>query len=168
MNFYRNTLVCYSFSKSLSLPGERIGYVAVCHEADGREKLFAAVCGAGRALGYVCAPVLFQKMLLSCLDEHADLSSYNANREKLFTELSAMGYECVRPEGAFYLFMKAPGGDDAAFCELAKKYDLLIVPSSSFGLPGYMRLAYCVSMKTIESSLPAFRALAKECGLTAE
>lgn len=165
MNLYKNTLVCYSYSKSLSLPGERIGYIALCHEAEEREEVFAAICGAGRALGYVCAPVLFQKMLLSCLEEKTDISAYRQNKDLLYTALCDMGYTCVKPEGAFYLFIKAPGGDDAAFCEQAKKHDLLIVPSASFGLPGYMRIAYCVSLKTIENALPAFEALAKEYGL---
>ena len=165
MNFYKNTLVCYSYSKSLSLPGERIGYIAVCPDAEQRAKLFAAVSGAGRALGYVCAPVLFQKMLLTCVDEKTNLSAYEENRALLYDALSSMGYTCIKPEGAFYLFVEAPGGDDAAFCEMAKKYDLLLVPSASFGLPGYMRLAYCVAKSTIENALPAFRALAKECGL---
>ncbi len=165
MNFYENTLVCYSYSKSLSLPGERIGYIALCHEAQEREKVFAAICGAGRALGYVCAPVLFQKMLLSCLEEKTDLSAYEQNKNLLYRALCDMGYTCVKPEGAFYLFIKAPGGDDAAFCEQAKKHDLLIVPSASFGLPGYMRIAYCVSLQTIQNALPAFRELAKEYNL---
>lgn len=162
MNVYENTLVCYSYSKSLSLPGERIGYIAVCHEAENRAKVFAAVCGAGRALGYVCAPVLFQKMLLTCLDEKTDISAYEKNKDLLYTALTGFGFTCIKPEGAFYLFVKAPGGDDKAFSEAAKKYDLLIVPSYSFGLAGYVRLAYCVSEKTIRNSLPAFEKLAKE------
>lgn len=162
MNIYENTLVCYSYSKSLSLPGERIGYIAVCHEAENRAKVFAAVCGAGRALGYVCAPVLFQKMLLTCLDEKTDISAYEKNKDLLYTALTGFGFTCVKPEGAFYLFVKAPGGDDKAFSDAAKKYDLLIVPSYSFGLAGYVRLAYCVSEKTIRNSLPAFEKLAKE------
>ncbi len=165
MNFYPDTLVCYSYSKSLSLPGERIGYIALCPRAGERKKVFSALCGAGRALGYVCAPVLFQKMLLQCLEETSDISAYEQNRDLLYTALCDMGYTCVKPEGAFYLFIKAPGGDDRAFCELAKKKDLLIVPSASFGLPGYMRISYCVSKQTIINSLPAFRELAKECGL---
>ena len=129
MNLYRNTLVCYSYSKALSLPGERIGYIALCHEAEEREKVFAAICGAGRALGYVCAPVLFQKMLLSCLDETSDVSSYKENRDLLYNVLCALGFTCVKPDGAFYLFLQAPGGSDRDFCEEAKKLDLLIVPS---------------------------------------
>ncbi|MBQ8235519.1 MAG: aminotransferase class I/II-fold pyridoxal phosphate-dependent enzyme, partial [Clostridia bacterium] len=165
MNYYENTLVCYSYSKSLSLPGERIGYIAVCHEMADRDKVFAAVCGAGRALGFVCAPVLFQKLLLTCHDCVADVSAYAANRELLYNGLTELGYDCVHPDGAFYLFIKAPGKDDGAFCELAKKYNLLLVPSASFGLPGYMRVAYCVSKDTITRSMPAFAALAKECGL---
>ena len=165
MNFYQNTLVCYSFSKSLSLPGERIGYIAVSRDAEERDAVFAAVCGAGRALGYVCAPVLFQKMLLSCLGQTSDVSAYKKNRDLLYGALVKMGYTCVKPEGAFYLFLKAPGGDDAAFCEAAKKKDLLLVPAASFGTPGYLRIAYCVSEETIRGALPAFEALAKECEL---
>ena len=165
MNLYRNTLVCYSYSKALSLPGERIGYIALCHEAEEREKVFAAICGAGRALGYVCAPVLFQKMLLSCLDETSDVSSYKENRDLLYNVLCALGFTCVKPDGAFYLFLQAPGGSDRDFCEEAKKLDLLIVPSESFGLPGYARIAYCVSKDTIERSLPAFKKLAEHYGL---
>lgn len=165
MNLYRNTLVCYSYSKALSLPGERIGYIALCHEVEEREKVFAAICGAGRALGYVCAPVLFQKMLLSCLDETSDVSSYKENRDLLYNALCALGFTCVKPDGAFYLFLQAPGGSDRDFCEEAKKLDLLIVPSESFGLPGYARIAYCVSKNTIERSLPAFKKLAEHYGL---
>lgn len=165
MNYYPNTVVCYSYSKSLSLPGERIGYIALCHEAEGREKLFAAICGAGRALGYVCAPVLFQKMLSECMEEVSDISCYQKNKDLLYPALCDMGYTCIKPEGAFYLFIKAPGGDDNAFCQMAKKHNILIVPSASFGLPGYMRISYCVSYKCIENSLPAFRRLAEECGL---
>ena len=166
MNYYANTIVCYSYSKSLSLPGERIGYIAVCHEMADRDKVFAAVCGAGRALGFVCAPVLFQKLLLACHDQVADVSAYAENRDLLLSGLEALGYSCVRPQGAFYLFIKAPGGDDGAFCEQAKKHGLLLVPSASFGLPGYMRIAYCVAKDTIERSMPAFKKLALECGLT--
>lgn len=165
MDYYPETLVCYSFSKSLSLPGERIGYIAVCHEAKEREKIFAAVCGAGRALGYVCAPVLFQKMLPRTLGLTADVSAYKENRDLLYNALLSYGYTCVKPEGAFYLFIKAPGGDDAAFAEICRKRDLLIVPASSFGAPGFLRISYCVSKKTIENSLPVFKAVAKECGL---
>ena len=166
MNYYENTLVCYSYSKSLSLPGERIGYVTVCHEAKDKEKVFAAICGAGRALGFVCTPVLFQKLLLTCHDQVADVSAYAKNRDLLFGGLSELGFECVHPDGAFYLFVKAPGGDDAAFGELAKQFDLLLVPSASFGLKGYMRVAYCVSEDTIRRSMPAFKKLADACGIT--
>ena len=165
MNYYENTLVCYSYSKSLSLPGERIGYVTACHEAKDKDKVFAAICGAGRALGFVCAPVLFQKLLLTCHDQVADVSAYAKNRDLLFGGLSELGFECVHPDGAFYLFVKAPGGDDAAFGELAKQFDLLLVPSASFGLKGYMRVAYCVSEDTIRRSMPAFKKLADACGI---
>ena len=127
--------------------------------------MFAAICGAGRALGYVSAPVLFQKMLLSCLDETSDVSSYKENRDLLYNALCALGFTCVKPDGAFYLFLQAPGGSDRDFCEEAKKLDLLIVPSESFGLPGYARIAYCVSKDTIERSLPAFKKLAEHYGL---
>lgn len=163
-NFYADTIVCYSYSKSLSLPGERIGYIMVPPCAYEHEKLFAAVCGAGRSMGYVCAPSLMQSILPECAQEAPDLESYGRNRELLYRELTGMGFEAVRPEGAFYLFVKAPKGMDAAeFCERAKKYELLFVPSDSFGMGGYVRIAYCVEEAMIKRALPGFQKLAEEC-----
>ena len=160
--FYRDTVVCYSFSKSLSLPGERIGYISVNPAAQRAETVYAAVLGAGRALGYVCAPALFQYLIPACLGKTADLSVYAANRDLLYGALSEMGYECVRPDGAFYLFVKAPHGDATAFCEKAKEKELLLVPSDDFGMTGYVRIAYCVQPDLIRRALPAFRALWEE------
>ncbi len=156
---YPDTVICYSYSKSLSLPGERIGYIAVPPSAADAGRLYAAVCGAGRALGYVCAPALWQKMLTRCAGLTTDVGPYRKNRDLLYTELTAMGYECVNPDGAFYLLLRAPGGDAVAFSERAKTYRILLVPGNDFGCPGYLRLAYCVSPSRVEASLPAFRAL---------
>ncbi len=165
-DIYSNTLVCYSYSKSLSLPGERLGYIMVPPCVKDSADVFAAVCGAGRALGYVCAPSLMQHMLTSCAGIQPDITSYAKNRDTLYNELSSLGFELVRPDGAFYLFVKAPKGDSAAeFCEKAKRFELLLVPSDSFGVEGYARLAYCVSEKTAEASLPAFKRLAELYGL---
>lgn len=161
-NYYKNTLVCYSFSKSLSIPGERIGYIAVNPEAQGAEDLYAAVCGAGRALGYVCAPSIFQQVAARCLGKTADVSVYKHNRDLIYNALCSYGYTCVKPDGAFYLFVKAMEEDASAFCEKAKAKELLLVPADSFGCPGYVRISYCVSTKQIENSLPAFKALAEE------
>lgn len=160
--YYKNTIVCYSFSKSLSLPGERIGYILVPDEAKNSAELFKAVCGAGRALGYVCAPALFQFVIKECLGKTADLSVYEKNRDLLVSTVERLGFSCAKPDGAFYLFMKSPEKDAAAFCERAKKYELLFVPSDSFGFPGYVRIAYCVSTEMIEKAIPAFEKLAKE------
>lgn len=165
MSFYADTVVCYSFSKSLSLAGERIGYAAVNPDMVGGNAVFAAICGAGRALGYVCAPTLFQRVCAKCLGQTSDTSVYDGNRTLLYGALSDMGYACVKPEGAFYLFMRSPEPDAKAFCERAKKHELLLVPSDSFGVEGYVRISYCVKRETIERSLPAFRALAKEYNL---
>ena len=162
---YNDTIVSYSFSKSLSLPGERIGYIFVSPLAAEAADVYAAILGAGRALGFVCAPSLFQHLLPTCLGKTANIEIYKKNRDLLLDALSAYGFTCVPPSGAFYLFVKAPGGDAAAFAELAKKHELLLVPSDSFGCPGYVRISYCVATETIERSLPAFRALATECGL---
>ena len=160
---YDATLTCSSFSKSLSLPGERIGYLFVSPECPEKRPVFAAVCGAARSLGYVCAPSLFQYLIAELPDGAAvDLSVYRRNRDRLLTELTAMGYECCPPDGAFYLFLKAPDGDEKAFCERAKAHEILIVPSTSFGCPGWARLAYCVAENTVERSLPAFRELIQE------
>lgn len=160
--YYRDTIVCYSFSKSLSLAGERIGYLAISPRCTGADDLFAAVCGAGRSLGFVCAPSLFQRVCASCLGKSGDLSRYRENRDLLYNALRSFGYECVEPEGAFYLFVKSPLSDAKAFCERAKKYELLLVPSDSFGVEGYVRISYCVKRETIERSLPAFEKLIKE------
>lgn len=154
--FYDETLVCYSFSKSLSLPGERIGYVLVSPRMAEREAVYQAVAGAARALGYVCAPSLLQRILPECLGLTADISVYDRNRRLLLKKLTEYGYEVVRPEGAFYLFVKSPSGDAAEFSERAKKFDILIVPSDSFGVGGYARLAYCVTTEEVERALPAF------------
>ena len=160
--FYENTVVCYSFSKSLSLPGERIGYIFVSPKAKDAGDLFAAVCGAGRALGFVCAPSLWQYTIRECLGQTADLSIYEKNRNLLYDALTAYGYEAVRPDGAFYLFLKTPDPDANAFCERAKKYELLIVPGDSFGCRGYARISYCVSTEMIQRALPAFQRLMEE------
>lgn len=163
-NFYKDTVVCYSYSKSLSLPGERIGYVLVPDELTESKELYAAVCGAGRALGYVCAPSLFQYVVMECIGQTADVSVYQKNRDLLYHSLTEMGYSCVKPQGAFYLFPQTLEKDDAAFCERAKKYDLLLVPGRDFGAPGHMRISYCVQTETIERALPLFEKLAKEYG----
>jgi aspartate aminotransferase len=158
--FYNDTLVCYSFSKSLSLPGERIGYVLVSPKATMASDVYAAILGAGRALGFVCAPALFQYLIPSCLGKTADISVYEKNRTLLYENLTNNGYTCASPDGAFYLFVKALEDDAYAFCERAKQYELLLVPSDDFGYPGYVRIAYCVTTEQIERSLPAFKALA--------
>lgn len=160
--YYRDTIVCYSYSKSLSLPGERIGYVLVSPEMDGWEKVYAAICGAGRALGYICAPALFQHMLPACAGLTADLSVYAENRALLYGALTEMGFSCVPPDGAFYLFVKSPEPDAKAFSERAKKYELLLVPGDDFGVAGYVRISYCVSTEQIRCALPAFKKLAEE------
>lgn len=162
--YYKNTVVCYSYSKSLSLPGERIGYIFVCPEAEDAKQLYFAVCGAGRALGYVCAPSLFQKMIAKCQGVTSDVSVYEKNRDLLVGALKEYGYTCVRPDGAFYLFVKALEEDANAFCERAKKYGLLLVPGDDFGCKGYVRIAYCVSPDMISRSLPYFKLLAEEYG----
>ena len=160
--YYRNTVVCYSYSKSLSLPGERIGYIFVNPLAENAKQLFLAVCGAGRALGYVCAPSLFQKMVARCQGVTSDVSVYEKNRDLLAGALREYGFSCVQPDGAFYLFVKSPEPDANAFCERAKKYDLLLVPGDDFGCAGYVRIAYCVSPDMIRRSLPSFKKLAGE------
>ena len=159
MAVYKDTVVLYSFSKSLSLAGERIGYIAVSPQCGHADELFAAVCGAGRAHGYVCAPVLFQRVAAACLGMVSDVGAYRANRDLLYTALSDMGYACIVPEGAFYLFVKTLEPDAKAFAEQAKAHELLLVPSDSFGVEGYVRVSYCVARETIERSLPAFAAL---------
>ena len=161
-NYYNNTIVCYSFSKSLSLPGERIGYILVPNTANDWKTVYFAVCGAGRSLGFVCAPSLFQKIVPKCIGKTADISIYKKNRDILCDALAKYGYKVAQPDGAFYLFVKALEEDSRAFCEKAKKYELLIVPADSFGYPGYVRISYCVSTEMIEKSLPSFEKLAKE------
>lgn len=160
--YYANTIVGYSYSKSLSLPGERIGYLVIPDEAADSEKLISAVNVATRILGFVNAPTLQQKVVKACLNEKTDISYYDRNRETLYQGLKDLGFECIKPEGAFYLFVKSPVEDERAFCQAAKKYNILIVPGSSFACPGYVRLAYCVSYETIVNSLPKFAELAEE------
>lgn len=159
---YPNTVVCYSYSKSLSLPGERIGYIYVPKAAQDSKALYAAIAGAARAMGHVCAPSLLQKVVARCAHLRPDLHSYDRNRKALYEELTAMGYEMAKPDGAFYLFIKAPGGDANAFSERAKQKDLLLVPGDGFGCPGYFRICYCVSYAMIQKSLPVFRELIAE------
>lgn len=159
MNYYNNTVVCYSYSKSLSLPGERIGYIAVAPGCEDSEGLVAAVAGAGRALGYVCAPSTFQKVVARCVRATGNVEEYKKNRDLLYNALSEIGFECVRPDGAFYLFVKALEADANAFADRAKRLGLLIVPGDDFAAKGYVRLAYCVSYDMIARSLPAFREL---------
>lgn len=163
--FYDDTVVCYSFSKSLSLPGERIGYILVPPKAADAPALYQAICGAGRALGFVCAPALFQYMIPSVLGKTSDTSVYDTNRRLLCEALTAYGYEPVKPDGAFYLFVKALEPDANAFCERAKQFELLLVPSDSFGCPGYVRISYCVTTEQIRKSLPAFKKLAESYGI---
>ncbi len=162
MNYYGNTLVCYSYSKSLSLPGERIGYIAVSPKMEDGANIYLAVCGAGRSLGYVCAPSLFQQVIARCIDAKVDIEIYRENRDLLYNNLTEYGYECVKPDGAFYLFVKSPSGDAFEFYERAKKHELLIVPCDDFGVEGYVRIAYCVDKARVLAALPAFEKLAKE------
>lgn len=161
-NFYDNTLVCYSYSKSLSIPGERIGYIAVSDKMRDFDAVYAAICGAGRSQGYVCASSLFQQVIAKCIGETSDISIYKKNRDLLYDGLTKLGFHCVRPDGAFYLFVKALEPDANLFCEKAKKFELLLVPGDDFGCPGYVRIAYCVTTEQIVCSLPAFEKLAKE------
>ena len=158
-NLYPDTVVCYSYSKSLSLPGERIGYIAISPHMTEKENVYAAVCGAGRALGYVCAPSMFQRVAAACVNERPDIAAYRRNRDLIYSALTEMGYDCVHPDGAFYLFVRSPEPDANAFSERAKTFGLLIVPGDTFGAPGYVRISYCVGRDMIERSLPAFRDL---------
>lgn len=160
--YYDNTIVGYSFSKSLSLPGERIGYLVIPDQVKDSELVLQAANVANRILGFVNAPTLQQKLIAKCLDAKTDISYYDRNRETLYQGLLDCGFECIKPEGAFYLFMKAPIQDEKEFCGVAKKYNLLLVPGSSFACPGYVRIAYCVSYETIVNSLPKFKELAAE------
>ena len=159
MNYYDDTLVCYSYSKSLSLPGERIGYIAVSPMADDYENIYLAVCGAGRSLGYVCAPSLFQQVIARCASAKVNVEAYKENRDILYDNLTSYGYECVKPDGAFYLFVKSPSQDAYEFYERARAHEILIVPSDDFGVEGYVRIAYCVDKARVEGSLPAFKAM---------
>lgn len=163
--YYNNTVVGYSYSKSLSLPGERIGYLVIPDEADGSEELISAATIANRTLGCVNAPSLIQKVVAKCVDAETDLAAYDKNRQALYDGLKECGFECIKPQGAFYLFVKSPVEDEKAFCEAGKKYNILMVPGSSFACPGYVRLAYCVSYEIIVNSLPEFKKLAAEYGL---
>ena len=157
--YYDNTMVCYSYSKSLSLPGERIGYILVPDEAYQSKALYAAVAGSGRALGYVCAPSMMQKVITRCQGETGDVELYKKNRDLLYDGLTAIGYECFKPQGAFYMFVKALEEDADAFCERAKAEDLLVVSANGFGCPGYVRISYCVDADMIERSFGAFERL---------
>ncbi len=158
-SLYPRTIVCYSWSKSLSLPGERIGYVYVSDFADNAKEIATAVAGAGRSLSYVCAPALFQRVIERCIDEPSDVESYRENRRILSEGLKNLGYEYIEPDGAFYLWVKALEPDAQAFSDRAKQFELLLVPSNSFGCEGWVRLSYCISQETIVNSLPAFAAL---------
>ena len=161
-HIYERTIICYSWSKSLSLPGERIGYIYVADKMENAQEVFTAVSGAGRALGFVCAPSLFQRVIERCIDVPTDVEAYRINREILSFGLKELGYTIVEPDGAFYLWVKALEPDACAFMERAKKYELLVVPSDGFGCKGWVRLSDCVSKETIQNSLPAFAALMKE------
>lgn len=164
--FYHNTVVCYSYSKSLSLPGERIGYLVIPDEMEDSKAVIAAATIANRVLGCVNAPSLMQRVIMRCIDEKVNVEAYDRNRNLLYNGLTGFGFECIRPEGAFYLFVKSPEADDRAFSEVCKKHRLLVVPGTSFACPGYVRISYCVSYEQIERSLPAFEAVAGEYGLS--
>ena len=164
--FYHNTVVCYSYSKSLSLPGERIGYLVIPDELEDSKAVIAAATIANRVLGCVNAPSLMQRVILRCIDEKVNVEAYDKNRNLLYNGLTGFGFECIRPEGAFYLFVKSPEADDRAFSEVCKKHRLLVVPGTSFACPGYVRISYCVSYEQIERSLPAFEAVAGEYRLS--
>ena len=162
---YKDTIYCYSFSKTLSLPGERIGFLAIHPELTDYARVRAAIYGAGRALGYINASTMFQLVAAECVGQTADISVYKQNRDLIHTALLDMGYTCVKPSGAFYLFLKTPEPDATAFCKKAMALDLLVVPGDEFGCPGYVRLAYCVPKTMLERSLPRFRQLADQYGL---
>ena len=162
MNYYDNTIVCYSYSKALSLPGERIGYIAVSPKMVDSQRVYLAVCGAGRSLGYVCAPSMFQQVIKKTIGATVDVNIYKENRDILLNALTEYGYECVQPDGAFYLFVKALEDDAYKFFEKAKSKEILVVPCDDFGVSGYVRIAYCVDKQRIVNALPAFKALAEE------
>ncbi len=157
--YYKNTIVCYSFSKSLSIPGERFGYALVPDEMEDSQRVYLAVCGAGRSMGYICAPSILQRTLGKIVGAVSDISEYKRNRDLLYGGLTKIGFECVMPQGAFYLFVKAMGGDSAEFCQRCKDLDILVVDGAGFGCPGYVRLAYCVKPEMIERSMGAFKKL---------
>lgn len=161
MNYYKRSIVCYSYSKTLSLPGDRIGYIAVNNEAEDFDEIYAGVLGAGRALGYVCAPALFQKLVARCQSVTSDFSVYKTNRKRLMDKLTEYGFEFAEPDGAFYLFVKAPSGSAKEFAERAKKYEILLVAGDDFGCGEYVRISYCVSRDMIERALPSFKKLAE-------
>ncbi|MEY8763992.1 MULTISPECIES: pyridoxal phosphate-dependent aminotransferase [Clostridium] len=158
-DYYENTIICYSYSKSLSLPGERIGYILIPSFVENARDVYTAVCGAGRSLGYVCAPSLFQRVIMQCLGKTSDIALYDSNRKLLYDGLNKMGYRCVRPDGAFYLFVRSLEENAVDFSENAKKFNLLIVPSDDFGCPGYVRISYCVDPEMIKRSFYAFQKL---------
>ncbi len=162
---YSDTVVCYSYSKSLSLPGERIGYLVIPDELQDSEEVFNAAVIANRVLGCVNAPSLMQRVIKRCLDAKVNLEAYDRNRNLLYNGLAKLGFQCIKPQGAFYLFVKSPEPDEKQFCEVCKKHHILVVPGSSFACPGYVRISYCVSYEQIERSLPAFEQVAKEYGL---
>ena len=160
-DYYENTIIGYSYSKSLSLPGERIGYLVIPDEAADSEMIINAANVANRILGYVNAPSLFQKVVGRCLDAKVDVAFYDKNRKALYEGLKKCGFTCIKPEGAVYLFVKSPVPDEKEFCEEAKKHNILIVPGTSFACPGYVRIAYCVAYETIVNAMPGFEALGK-------
>ncbi len=166
MTYYDESIVCYSYSKALSMPGERIGYIAVSPSMTDKKGVYASVCGAGRMLGYVCAPALFQRVAAACDGLTSDLSVYRRNRDLLYNGLTDCGFTCIYPDGAFYLFVKAAEEDAAAFCARARKHELLLVDGEGFGAKGWVRIAYCVQTEKIERALPLFRKLAEEYGLS--
>lgn len=163
LGYYDDSVLCYSYSKSFSLPGERIGYIALNDKLSCVDKFYNAIMGAGRSLGYVCAPSLFQQVVADCIDEPVNATAYKEHRDLLISKLSPLGFDIVKPQGAFYMLIKAPNGDANAFAETAKKHCILLVPTDTFGLEGYVRLATCVSTDMIMRSLPAFKSLSKEC-----
>jgi len=162
MNYYKNSIVCYSYSKSLSLPGERIGYIAVNPKLENEREVYLAICGAGRSLGYVCAPSMFQQIIKKCINAKVDVNIYKENRDILYKNLTDFGYECVKPDGAFYLFVKSPSGDAYDLYERAKAHEVLVVPCDDFGVKGYVRIAYCVDKARIVNSLASFKAVIDE------
>ena len=163
--YYNDTIVVYSYSKSLAIPGERIGYVIVQDEVKDSKDLITAITIANRVIGCVNAPSLMQKVVSKCTDITCDMNIYDKNRKLLYSKLKEYGFKCIKPEGAFYLFVKSPSEDDKEFASRAKKYNILVVPASSFGCKGYVRIAYCTSFSTIEKSLESFKKLAEEYGI---